>query len=129
MNDQDHMEFGEQLAQEVAEEIGGRRSVSWRCPAELQSRILTYIQLCFEKGETIRVISRRLGMVEKTLRRWLPILEAEDTSGGFREVSLVSSTASMQIPPTLAIRLNTPNGYVVEGLDVESLVHLLEVLG
>ena len=90
---------------------------------------MSYVQECIARGERIRVISRRLGMVEKTLRRWLPILEAEEATEGFQEVSIVETPKFLPIPMSGSIRIVTPQGYVVEGLDEVSLVSVLKELG
>ena len=61
----------ERLAREVAEELEDHPGKRWRCPSGLRSRIVSYARVCRERGEPVRDISRRLGLVESTLARWL----------------------------------------------------------
>ena len=126
--DEQHLgEWGEALASEVAGHVGARRSKKWRCPPELRSRIVEYARSCRERGQTIGDIAAGLGLVESTVARWLR-REGARLQPGFRSVAIVASGdhPAPNVPETL--RLVTPQGYRVEGLDVESLAYLLQVL-
>jgi hypothetical protein len=119
----------EELRQELAEGRGAGRSKNWRCPVELRSRIISFARVCRNRGEPYFDISVRLGLVESTLTRWLRT-ERTQEEPGFRSVSIVPAREhggqARQTGPEL--RLITPQGFTVEGLDVESLTYLLQAL-
>lgn len=126
--DEQHLgEWGEVLASEVAGHVGTRRSKKWRCPAELRSRIVEYARSCRELGQTIGDIAAGLGLVESTVARWLR-REGARLSPGFRSVAIVATGDHPAPEVSETLRLVTPRGYRVEGLDVESLAYLLQVL-
>ena len=127
MDDQHLEEWGEILAGEVAEHVGARRSKKWRCPPELRSRIVEYARSCREQGRTVGDIAADLGLIESTVARWLR-REAAELKAGFRSVAIVASEDRLAPHTTGALRLVTPNGYRVEGLDADTLAYLLEVL-
>lgn len=127
MDDQHLEEWGEVLAGEVAEHVGLKRSKKWRCPPELRSRIVEYARSCREQGRTVGDIAAGLGLVESTLARWLRRGAAELQSG-FRSVAIMASDDGPASPAPTVIRLVTPHGYRVEGLDADTLAYLLQVL-
>jgi len=88
MEDQDLKTWGEQLSQELGEIRTSRRSKRWRCPPELQSRVVSYAKVCRERGEPYFDIAVRLGLVESTLTRWFRTEKAKEQPG-FRSVSIV----------------------------------------
>jgi hypothetical protein len=118
----------ERLAGEVAGELRSGRSKKWRCPEELRSRIVSYVRVCREHGEPLRDISRRLGLVESTVARWLRA-DRKALAAGFRSVSIVPATDEAEADSGGRLRLVTPRGYSVEGLDAPTLAFLLRVVG
>jgi hypothetical protein len=75
-------------------------------------------------------ISDRLGLVESTLARWLRAdRKALALAPGFRSVSVVSGDEHGHDEAGGALRLTTPAGYMVEGLDAQTLAFLLRVVG
>ncbi len=118
----------EQLAGEVAEELRSGRSKKWRCPSDLRSRIVSYARVCREGGEPLGDIARRLGLVESTLARWLRT-DRKALAAGFRSVSIVPAADEGGASLPGALRLVTPRGYTVEGLDAPTLAFLLRVVG
>jgi transposase-like protein len=118
----------ERLAGEVADELRSGRSKKWRCPGDLRSRIVSYARVCREGGEPLGDIARRLGLVESTLARWLRS-DRRALAAGFRSVSIVPATDGGGAAPAGALRLVTPRGYTVEGLDAPTLAFLLRVVG
>jgi transposase-like protein len=93
---------------------------------------VSYARVCRDRGQTLGDISRRLGLVESTLARWLRAakVEATDLAPAFRSVSLAGDEVAAyrgEVEPSL--RLVTPRGYRVEGLDVATLAYLLQVVG
>jgi hypothetical protein len=80
-------------------------------------------------GESHGRIASRLGLTQSTLSRW--IRETDGAGSGFQEVAIVPATHDRTTPPppSLPLRLLTPHGLIVEGLDPELLVSFLWVLG
>ena len=87
--------------------------------------MVSYDRVCREQGEPMGDISRRLGTVGSTLRRWLRA-DRKSLQAGFRQVSIV---AAERFETAGKLRLITPHGYCVEGLDAQTLALLLRVLG
>ena len=129
MEDQDVQTWGEQLNRELAEGRTLRRSKKWRCPPELQSRVVSYAKVCRDRGEPYFDIAVRLGLVESTLTRWFRTEKAKDQPG-FRSVSIVRRDEKEPTAQPFASQLTllTPQGYRVEGLDAQSLAYLLRIL-
>jgi hypothetical protein len=123
-------EVCEQLGQEVAAELESRPGKRWRCPVPLRSRIVSYARVCREQGEALLEISNRLGLVESTLARWLRAdRKALALAPGFRSVSVTAREDHGHGETCGAIRLTTPAGYMIEGLDAQTLAFLLRVVG
>ena len=119
----------ERLVEEVRAELDSGPGKRWRCPVPLRSRIVSYARVCRERGEPLLDISNRLGLVESTLARWLRA-DRKELAAGFRSVSIVASEEHHQ--PGIAggpLRLTTPAGYSVDGLDAQTLAYLLRVIG
>jgi len=130
MEDQDLKTWGEQLSQELGEIRTSRHNKRWRCPPEMQSRVVSYAKVCRERGEPFFDIAVRLGLVESTLSRWFRTEKAKEQPG-FRSVSIVrkdDNEETMAHPSASRLRLLTPQGYRIEGLDAQTLVYLLRVL-
>lgn len=129
MDTEDLQAWCRQLRQELCVGKTTKRSKKWRCPAELRSRVVSFTKACRERGEPYLDIAVRLGLVESTLTRWLRTDRVKEHPG-FRSVSIVPAGGGESDPPLdpPSLRLLTPQGYVVEGLDAESLAHLLQVL-
>lgn len=120
----------EQLIQEIEAEMESRPGKRWRCPVPLRSRIVSYAKVCREQGEPLHQISSRLGLVESTLARWLKAAgKALALAPGFRSVSVIEGEDLSQGESYNPLRLMTPAGYVVEGLDAQTLAFLLRVVG
>jgi len=123
---------GARLAGLIAEELRSGRSKKWRCPPELQSQILVYAGLCRERGEPVGDIAARLGLVESTLARWLR-RERSRSMPAFRPVAIVPRVEGYEAEELVGrptdLRLVTPRGYTVEGLDLDALAALLRVVG
>ena len=120
--------LGERLAGELVEELRGRPGKRWRCPAGLRSRVISYSRVCRERGETLGDIAARLGLVESTLARWLRA-DRKEIQAGFRSVSIVAAQECGHDQAGGPLRLITPRGYSVEGLDAQTLAFLLRVVG
>ena len=129
MDENELREWCEELAEEVGRQVDTGRSKKWRCPPDLRSRIVSYGQLCRERGEPYGDIASRLGLVESTLARWLR-RERAVHEAGFRSVAIVpSDEGEAMVRAAETMRLVTPHGYRVEGLDAETLAYILRVVG
>ena len=73
-------------------------------------------------------ISNRLGLVESTLARWLRA-DSKELAAVFRSVSIVAAKDDGRAQDAGPLRLVTPGGYRVEGLDAQTLAFLLRVIG
>ncbi len=129
MDDKRIIEQGQQLSEELAEQRQRAGRQRWRCPVDLRTRIVAYAVACSADGESHRRIADRLGMRQRTLSRW--IRTWRQAGAGVRQVAIVPVEHRHTAPPAspAPLRLLTPRGFVVEGLDPELLVSLLQVLG
>lgn len=121
-------EVCERLRREIKTELGGRPGKRWRCPAPLRGRVESYARACRERGEPLVEIASRLGLVESTLARWLRAGRMA-LIPGFRPVSIVAADEHGADGIGGPLRLTTPAGYVVEGLDAQTLAFVLRVVG
>lgn len=129
MDDDRIIEQGRHLSEELAKEQQRAGRQRWRCPVDLRARIVAYAVACSADGESHRRIADRLGMTQRTLSRW--IRKARQVGAGVRAVAIVPAEHRQAVPPAsyAPLRLVSPHGYVIEGLDPEMLVSLLQVLG
>jgi transposase-like protein len=128
MSDDPVEKQGERLHEELERErrvAGG--SHCWRCSSDLRSRVVAYAVACAGDGESHRRIAERVGLIQPTLSRW--IREATSSGPSFRPVAIVPSERGAATPAPSTLRLVTPRGFIVEGLDPELLASLLQVLG
>jgi len=126
----DHVdEQGQELRGKLDRErrrAGG--SHRWRCSEALRLRVVSYAVACSLDGASHGRTASRLGLTQSTLSCW--IREAPGAGSGFHEVAIVPAPHDRATPSApLPLRLLTPHGFVVEGLDSELLVSLLRVLG
>ena len=116
--------------QHLREQLRGEREQAgphrWQCSPELRSRLIAYAAACRADGESHQRVSERLGIVQTTLSRWMRTARA--SAPGLRQVAIVPTSRSRSTPAP-RLRLLSPNGYVVEGVDPELLAYLLRVLG
>jgi transposase-like protein len=129
MDEERIIEQGQRLSEELANERQRARGGRWRCPLALRSRIVAYAGACSADGESHQRIADRIGVTQRTLSRW--IRRAGQAGAGVRPVAIVPSTRGQATRPAARtpLRLLTPHGFAVEGLDPELLVSLLQVLG
>ena len=107
-------------------ELGKR----WRCPKELRERAVVYTEACCARGESKWAVAQRLGVVESTLCRWLR-RKRDAIVPAMRPVTVIGGPSRDQgdeSDPAPRLRLVTPHGYVIEGLDLEGLAYLLQAL-
>ena len=129
MDDERIIEQGQHLFEELAGQRQRAGRQRWRCPVDLRARIVAYAVTCSADGESHRRIAERLGMTQRTLSRW--IRTWRQAGAGVRAVAIVPAEHRQPVVPAARgpVRLLTPHGFVVEGLDPEMLVSLLQVLG
>ena len=129
MDDERMIEQGQHLFEEFAGQRQRAGRQRWRCPVDLRARIVAYAVTCSADGESHRCIAERLGMRQRTLSRW--IRTWRQAGAGVRAVAIVPAEPRHPVAPEsrMPVRLLTPHGFVVEGLDPEMLVSLLQVLG
>ena len=125
-------EQGQVLRAELVSERRAAGSVHrWRCSADLRVRFVAYAVACAADGESHRRIAERLGLCQATVSRWMR--EARGARAGFRSVAIVPAerraTRRATAMPAPSLRLLTPRGFIVEGLEPELLVSLLRMFG
>lgn len=121
------VDVGEQLVRDLAEVLPEHRNRRWRCRSDLKARVVSYAKVCRDQGETIEDIAARLGLVGATLARWLR-WDRMEHGAGFRSVAIVAAEEGV-IAEDRSMRLISPRGYCVEGLDAQTLAYLLQVIG
>jgi len=123
------IEEGRRLFEELAKERQRVERCRFRCPVDLRSRIVVYAVACSADGESHGRIASRLGLGQPTLSRWMR--QSRRRAAGLRRVAIVPATRDHATPPAACtpLRLVSPHGFAVEGLDPELLVSLLRVLG
>lgn len=123
------IEQGEHLSEELAKQRQPAVGRRWRCPVDLRCRVVAYAVACSADGESHQRIADRLGVTQCTLSRW--IRRWRQAGAGVRPVAIVPATHELATPPAARtpLRLVSPRGFVVEGLDAELLASLLQVLG
>jgi hypothetical protein len=123
-------ETGQRLRGELEAEREGAGGVRrWRCSRALRERVVAYAVECAARRESHDRIAGRLGLAQETLSRWI---RESAGSNDFRQVAIVPSTGGRASEPAAepaALRVITPHGFIVEGLDLEHLAGLLRVLG
>lgn len=96
----------------------------WRCSADLRDRVVSHARSCLATGDSMRRLAERLGVTQGTLSRWLR--DASEPS--IQSVSIVPAGPVTGQRPASALRVITPRGFVVEGLQLEQIVVLLGTL-
>lgn len=106
--------------EEIVRALGelGPRGRGRPYPAELQKKIVRYVDTRRADGVQLKAIGDELGLSWRTLGRWSPGRER-----GFRRVE-VSPT-----PRTAAFTVHGPHGIHVDGLDLDELAELIRRLG
>ena len=97
--------------------VGG---VGRRYPAELRALAVAVAEE--RREEPLARVAADLGVNTMSLQRWLE----QEEPAGFRPIEVEPEPAG---EPARGLRLITPRGYRVEGLEIEAVVSLLRVLG
>ena len=93
-----------------------------RYPLPLRREILSFARRRRAAGDRLKAIARDLGLPWQTLHRWL---EASPRRR-FRPVAVLAAPPAAPCSPVSVV---TPQGFRVEGLDLESAADLLKRLG
>lgn len=96
-------------------------------PPELRARVGTWALAQHARGAGWPQLARELGVSRRSVRDWAAKAAKAETIPGatFLPVRVEAPRASSGS----GLRLTTPGGYVVEGLDPDELLVLLERLG
>ncbi len=108
------------LRREVLRQSKGTRS---RYTADLRERVVAEAFKLVAKGTSLTRAAEELGVSQPTLIRWV-----RDAEPKLRAVEIVPLPGNGEVSDR-GLRLKTPAGYVVEGLDPHTLVALLRTLG
>lgn len=131
------MELAELRAQVGA---SGARAPGRRFPAELRAQLVWTAQRLWSAGQTVADIADALGVHPRTVARYLhePVVESaveEDPVDGVVVGGDEPALVPVVFPTTpmssfgASLRVTTPEGFVVDGLDVAGVVALLRALG
>jgi transposase-like protein len=120
-------ERGQQLSDELRKERERAAPHRWVCSVELRQQLVAYAVACRGDGESHQRVADRLGLLQPTLSRW--IRKARAAAPALRQLAIVPSQRHTSAPAVPPLRLISPNGFVVEGLEPELVAHLLRVLG
>lgn len=129
MHEEHSADQGTRLAEEVSEERSRAVAQRFQCSPDLRARIVAYSIACRAEGESHQRIADRLGLCQTTLSRWLR--RAGGAAPALRSVAIVPSHRRDCGPsqPSSPLRLITPRGIVVEGLDPDLLIAVLREVG
>ncbi|MGO9063368.1 MAG: transposase [Myxococcaceae bacterium] len=113
----------------------GPRSPSRRYPPELKARILEWVRAQREAGAGRNEVSESLSIPWVTLKLWRQDAqltgEAAEPGGKQLQPVRVVRRKAQRVAPRREVRaltLRTPEGFAIEGLDVEAVVALLRRL-
>jgi hypothetical protein len=95
-----------------------------RYPVDLRREVVVLARQAIADGSSQSGIALELGLSQPTLGRWL----AGEPQSLLRPVEVASSLGS-EGGTFSGLRLKTPRGYVIEGLDLQTVAALLRVLG
>jgi hypothetical protein len=112
----------DRLRHALAESRRPVTGVRHRCPADLREEIVSRARVLRQQGHTLRRIAETFAVPHKTLANWL-----QRYQGTLRPVT-VASSYSMAPGSSGGIRIVTPQGYRIEGLDVDEAIALVRAL-
>ena len=109
--------------------FGGRPGRGARYSSDLRAEALSLAREATSQGVSLGALERRLGLGSGTLRRWLSASSGERQP--MRAVELVSdpSESAQLTEQDRSLILVTVAGHRIEGLSLEEVSRLLEVLG
>lgn len=96
-------------------------------PPELRARVGAWALARHAGGAGWPQLARELGVSRRSVRDWAAKAAKAETIPG--STFLPVHVEAPRPPSDSGLRLTTPRGYVVEGLDLDGLLVLLEQLG
>lgn len=103
----------------------GKAGRGMRYPKELHQEAVSYANARQRQGDSLRAISRDLGVKPVTLYRWLQ----RSQTPALHRVEILPMDLSPPVVPSAGVTVTTPTGIRIEGLDLEALIALLRRLG
>lgn len=100
----------------------GRRGVQRRYSESLQRQAVSYYEEQRSKGTSLAEVAQALGVSGWSLFRWV---KGSRWRAGFRPVEVMEAAALPRDEGRVVVI--SPQGYRVEGLDVEGVIQLLSV--
>ena len=118
------MQTPDEIRRRVRAVTRGKAPAQRRYPAELKAAAVDHARQAQAAGQSLASVAEDLGLSDQTLRTWV---EAKP-GGGLRPV--VIRPEPNEPPPTSTgvPVLVTPEGFRIEGLDLEPLTSLLRTL-
>jgi hypothetical protein len=102
-------------------------------PLEVRRRVVEWARYGRESGLSFHAIATSVGLSRRTLRAWCgeqgqraPVLSPAASSSS--EAGAWLPVEVEPPPPSLGLRWVTPSGHTVEGLGLNDVVHLLQVV-
>jgi hypothetical protein len=125
------MERAKEFCAAARDHNAQREKLSWRYPHHLKALAIEYFEECREAGRPMRQIAMDLGISRTTLGRWLDSRESPRApSVGFHAVRVVEApVASSSTRATSTLRVVTPGGLRIEGLDLPEVLELARLWG
>jgi len=118
---------------EVRGRRGTRRKGAAPYGAEMIARGRALAMRLQEGGEPAVAVARLLGIARKTLMKWLgePARRTarSKAAAGFVRVGLQAARGEEAVAATAGVRLVSPRGYRIEGLDQATAVAILREVG
>ena len=96
----------------------GKAPTGIRYPVELRAEVVGLVREARDAGVSIKRLAVGLGLPPYTLVRWL----RRTPRGSLRRVTVTAAPLPTPVPLVLV----TPEGWRVEGLDVATLLHVLQ---
>ncbi len=112
------------LRLQVARSLRGGRSRATRYPVTARREAVRLARTESARGIAVAATARALGLRPRTLGLWL----RSHRRPRLRRVEVVEASSRQPINSEARVSVVTPQGYRVEGLDLSSLVRLLQEL-
>ena len=122
------MQNSEQRDQDLRDLLSPHRGSArgYKYPVAVRQQVGAYVRDARKQGESLAVLSRRLGMPEVTLGRWSDVAA---TGAAIAPVTVRPvATGAAPAPPAQTLCVVSPSGWKIEGLSrAEAVAILLEV--
>ena len=112
------------LRLQIARSLRGGRSRATRYSPTTRRRAVRLARAESARGIAVAATARALGLRPRTLGLWL----RNDRGSRLRRVEVIEAPTPQPLDPEVRASVVTPQGYRVEGLDLGTLVRLLQEL-